>query len=112
MMLQPLAQSRAPHCGLLEKHTRNDDGSPCFRSRAHRTDVGGAMSSYCRAAIVDVEHRVIAQIENASSPRLADFAAEGNAARHRECSFLIEQHALAMLDALLKSCGPGSSVRA
>ena len=70
--------------------------------RADRADVGGADGVVIvETAVVDVEHRMIAQIENRELTGLADFAAKAHAAPAQDASFLIEQHAFADVDALL-----------
>ena len=70
--------------------------------RADRADVGGAdRVVIVETAVVDVEHRMVAQIENRELAGLADFAAKAHAAPAQDASFLIEQHAFADVDALL-----------
>src|SRR5208282_1475741 len=88
--------------GLLEKPHADPMMEVLAFERADRTDVGGADGVVVvEAAVIDVEHRAVAQVENRELAGLADFTAKAHAAPAQDASFLVEQHALADVDALL-----------
>src|SRR6202048_5463092 len=70
--------------------------------RTDRADVCGADGVVVvETAVIDVEHRVVAQVKDRKLAGLADFAAKAHAAPAQDASFLVEQHARADVDALL-----------
>src|SRR5216683_7000381 len=72
----------------------------CFE-RADRADVRRTHRIVVvEAAVANVEHRAVAQVEDEEFAGLADLAAEADASAAQDAAFLVEQHPLADIEPL------------